>query len=77
MSKFILTALVIAIAISIWSKLRKAAKPPAPTKASPSPRLRQMVRCSVCGAQVDEQLSVNHGRGPQCIEHERPTHKAR
>lgn len=76
MSKFILTAIVIALAIGIWSKLRQSAKPPTP-QAAPRPRLRQMVRCTVCGAQVDEQLSANHGRGPQCLEHAPPSHKAR
>lgn len=77
MSKFILTALVIAVAISIWSWLRKANKPPVPKKTtSTPPRLRTMVRCQVCGAQVDEQLTIDHGQGPQCMEHSRQSHKA-
>lgn len=78
MSKFILTALVIAAAILIWSKLRQASKPPAAKKGPKKPpRLRQMVRCTVCGAQVDEQLTTNQGKGPQCLEHTAQSHKAR
>lgn len=78
MSKILLTALVIAAAISIWQMLRKASKPPAPKKdQSAPPRLRQMVRCTVCGAQVDEQLTVQHSRGPQCLEHSQQSRKAK
>lgn len=78
MSKILLTAFVIAAAISIWSMLRKANKSPASKKGpSAPPRLRQMVRCTVCGAQVDEQLTLNHGRGPECLEHSQQSHKAK
>lgn len=78
MSKILLTAFVIAAAISIWSMLRKANKPPTPKKGpSAPPRLRRMVRCTVCGAQVDEQLTLNHGQGPVCLEHNQQSHKAK
>ncbi|THU00270.1 hypothetical protein E9531_10920 [Lampropedia puyangensis] len=69
MSKLILTVVVVAVAIGLWRLTRQSARQAQQRKAAKPLRIRQMVRCTVCGAQVDDQFTVMGPKGPQCKEH--------
>ncbi|KKW68799.1 hypothetical protein AAV94_03370 [Lampropedia cohaerens] len=73
MSKWLLTVGLVVVAWLLWSRLRGNARA-ARHKAAP-PRVappRAMVRCHVCGAQLDAALARRDGPLYTCAEHQSP-----
>lgn len=72
MSKWLLTVGLVVVAWLLWSRLRGNAraahhKATAPRQVAPP---RAMVRCHVCGAQLDAALARRDGPHYTCVEHQ-------